>query len=535
MLKFDTFSKPIALLLYSLLCCVGLLLLCWVWYFHYLDFTYTLLQSFHKIEKLAQFRSLILTPVKFWLLRILITCFWVWFCIKHKAIIQLISLTSASFLAFMGCFKRHIVQLWTTLSWGKQSLLLISFGALMLFKIVLCLQLPLHTDELFSFVHLSSKGVVLTSTYYPGPNNHVFYNQLVAIAYALHVPALIAIRLPSMVAGGILFLLLFFYVLYRFDFSLAIILSTMVSFSVQVMSFTTQGRGYGWQLLCMSIAIISLFEWFRYGQEKYMKTIFIGASVLGFYTVPTYLYLFVSMLVFASIIGDKVHYKKLLVTVVYVGTLVVILYAPILFFNGWDALVNNAWVQAIDRHLWWYQLPTYAKKLLGMFWHTSSGSSIWLTAAFLFGCLYMKPLRKWLCFLLIPLGMIAIQRVLPYPRVFTFQAAFVWAGLAYMINSLSKKGFYARVTLGLFFLAMGYNAYCWTTILNQTHSPYEQQLEEVIATVPRYKKLDLLVLEEKLGLKLSFLAITNPAYQAVSVDFSSIEHKKYDHVYPVMP
>ena len=493
------------------------------------------MQSFHKLEKLPQLRSLILTPVKFWLLRILITGFWVWFCFKNKALIQFFSLALASFMAFWGQLQCQIAQVWTKLSWGQQSLLLISFVALMLFKMVLCVQLPLHTDELFSFVHLSSKGFVLTSTYYPGPNNHIFYNQLVAIAYALHVPALIAIRLPAMVAGGILFLLLFFYVLYRFDFSLAFLLSTMVSFSVPVMSFTTQGRGYGFQLLCMSIAIISLFEWLRYGQEKYMKTIFIGASVLGFYTVPTYLYPFVAMLVFASIIGDMVHYKKLLVTVVYVGTLVVFLYAPILFFNGWDALVNNAWVQALDSHLWWHQLPSYANKLLGMYWHTSSGSSTWLTAAFLLGCICLKPLRKWLCFLLIPLGMIAIQRVLPYPRVFTFQAAFLWAGLAYMIALLPKKRIYSGLTLVLFFLAMGYNAYCWTTILTDAHSPYEQQLEAVIATVPQHKKLNLLVLEEKLGLKLSFLAITKPAYQAVSVDFSSVKHKKYNQVYPVMP
>jgi uncharacterized protein with PQ loop repeat len=316
---------------------------------------------------------------------------------------------------------------------------------------------------------------------------------------------------------------------------LAFLLSVAVSFSVQVMSFTTQGRGYGVQLLCMTIAIISLVEWLRYGQEKYMKTIFIASSVLGFYAVPTYLYPFVSMLFFAMIIATKVHYKKLFVLVLYVGVLVLLLYAPILFFNGIDAVVNNSWVKALDRDLWLQKLPDYTHNLLDVFWDTSLGSSTWLTVAFVLGCIYLKPLRKWLCFLLIPFAIIAIQRVLPYARVFTFQAAFFWAGLAYMIASLSKKRQYTWLTMVLVVLLAVYNAYGWTIRVKHSNSPYEQQLTAVIDAIPRYRTLNLLVLDEKLGLKLAFLAITDPRYQSVSVDFSRVAHKKYDHEFYPLP
>ncbi len=501
---------------------------------NYNEFTYALLIGFDKLDKLELFRENLLTVNKFLILKVVVAVILISIVLCAKMIVNLLSMILDNGKLFFIDLRYTVVALWNSLTISQRRVFLFSMVLLVGFKTLLCYLLPLHIDELFSFVHLSSKGFFLTSTYYPGPNNHVFYNQLVAIGYALHLPALLAIRLPSIFAGVFLFVILFFYGLYRFNFSFAFLISMFVSFSINVMSFTVQGRGYGLQLLCLAIAIVSLFEWLQYGSKKHVSTLFVLFSILGFYANPTYLYPFTSLLVLVIVISPVKEYRKLFVVLILICSGVFMVYTPLLFANGFNALVNNAWVKPLETGELLREFPAYLMQLNAYWWNLNATISLYLTISFVSICFLIKPMRKWLWFVIVPITMFVIQGVLPYYRVFTFQSAFLWAGVGFVFYLVHKKIAVHGFEIGVVSLFVVLNIFVWVQTIHAPITEYDKQINQIIYSMPRNTTLNLLVLDEKLALKLNYLKITNPAYKHISVDYSLVKHKKYDKIFPVI-
>ena len=69
--------------------------------------------------------------------------------------------------------------------------------------------LPIHIDTAFSYTFFVSKGFLITSTYYPGPNNHVFYNLLCNVFDFGLLPAEWVMRMPTILASFVLALIMF--------------------------------------------------------------------------------------------------------------------------------------------------------------------------------------------------------------------------------------------------------------------------------------------------------------------------------------
>ena len=63
------------------------------------------------------------------------------------------------------------------------------------------LQYPLSTDEVGSYDFFVAHGPLTISSYYPIPNNHIFYNLLAWPGYALRLSPRCAMRLPTLLLG----------------------------------------------------------------------------------------------------------------------------------------------------------------------------------------------------------------------------------------------------------------------------------------------------------------------------------------------
>ena len=66
---------------------------------------------------------------------------------------------------------------------------------------ILLINTPTSYDELFSYSIFSGKGIWTSLSYYPVPNNHVFYNIITSLFVKLPLDAEISIRIPALLAA----------------------------------------------------------------------------------------------------------------------------------------------------------------------------------------------------------------------------------------------------------------------------------------------------------------------------------------------
>lgn len=232
----------------------------------------------------------------------------------------------------------------------------------------------IHIDEAFSFVHFASKGFWVSALYYPNPNNHILFNVWVSLWQGAFSNKLWAIRLPSIISEFFLQILLLQFFLQRNIFKNALSLVAIFSLLSCVQAYSVSGRGYLMLTLWVWITGNTLTKILKnYLHEKQtpllQKVIFITACWAGFYTIPLYVYYFVSILISALImyLPKKIHiYKSLfiLVSVSILGT--ALLYLPVFILNGWQNMLALSWQkeaqEAFQKHFWQYWID------FGDFW-----------------------------------------------------------------------------------------------------------------------------------------------------------------------
>jgi 4-amino-4-deoxy-L-arabinose transferase-like glycosyltransferase len=186
--------------------------------------------------------------------------------------------------------------------------------------------------------------------------------------------------------------------------------------------YSYMSRGYELVSLCF---ILSLFCAFTIIKEPNPNKnwVFLGLfSVIGFFTVPTYLYPFISLNCFIVLLQRKTLWKQLLL-VGCVLLIVFLLYLPIIYANGLEALTNNTYVKPLPLHTVLRSLPKYylitLAEITGIHW-------VVIVLLLLFSCyLIFKTKNKTtiyftIIFIATPLLFLSVQRVLPYARVFTY-------------------------------------------------------------------------------------------------------------------
>jgi hypothetical protein len=149
--------------------------------------------------------------------------------------------------------------------------------------------LPLHYDEWYSWNFFSGDSFYHAFTYYPAPNNHVFYNLVSRVFIVTGIPMEIAIRLPSLIAS--LLTSFYFFKLCRTYFSsmVSLILLAFVISNHTYILYSFMGRGYSFVNLFCVLAMYSGAKLSGHYSGKY-RLVFIMSQFLGVFTVPSFLY-----------------------------------------------------------------------------------------------------------------------------------------------------------------------------------------------------------------------------------------------------
>lgn len=247
--------------------------------------------------------------------------------------------------------KDSVVELPKTERILLWSVLFIGLGI----KAYLAFTFPITYDEAWTYVNFTQKSIVSSISYYPAPNNHIFFSVLTNLFALLPVKLEMVLRLPVLLAQT--FFLFLFYIFSRklFDYKVSLVLLTICSFLFPVLYYGFVGRGYIFVLLFFVINYFILVKIITGNAGDIPKNMFLYAlaAVFGFYTMPSYLYPYATLTLFMMIWAIMNKDGKMVLRIIGWGVftvmLVLILYTPVFVISGVKSVVANGYVQPMPR------------------------------------------------------------------------------------------------------------------------------------------------------------------------------------------
>jgi hypothetical protein len=321
------------------------------------------------------------------------------------------------------------------------------------------LSTPIRYDEAYTFLVFAMRPLRFIMTDYHVPNNHIFHTILVRLAYLLFGDQLWAVRLPVLVTGILLVPTTYLAGRVFFERRTALLSAALVAASSILIEFSTNARGYMFISL-FGLLILVLAAYLKAQDNLAAWALFVAFSVLGFYTVPVFLYPFgmvMCWLFLSALTGDLISpvnrwrfVRSMIIASLAVMALTLLLYLPVFRVSGLAAVTSNHYVSAVEgsvfmenilvrfRNSWqeWIRdLPSFAGILILIGMVTATIFNRRLSTQ---RVPFLIPAALWI------LIMLAIQRVTPWPRVWLFLLPFVliWAsaGLLGLFKLLPLPG-----------------------------------------------------------------------------------------------
>jgi hypothetical protein len=221
-----------------------------------------------------------------------------------------------------------------------------SISIVLFLSIFIYRHIPPAYDEVFSAAYFIEKDIFHTLSYYPLPNNHIFFNVLSHVLFWITNDGLLAGRLVSLLGFLFFLYLLRFHIFETIRHSYlrsAYILATAATFPV--MAFMVSARGY------MILLSISILAWITY--EKYLKNahqkyliLHIISHIIGMWVVPSYLYVLVGFMILwlISYYEKNISFKRLFLLGLSIICGIFVVHLPLLLFSGIASWMSNKYV-----------------------------------------------------------------------------------------------------------------------------------------------------------------------------------------------
>jgi hypothetical protein len=297
---------------------------------------------------------------------------------------------------------------------------------------------PMRFDEAISWAYYVGRSWTTIVTSYTYPNNHVFHSLLAKAAGAPADYAPWALRLPALLAG-IAVILLLWEVGRRFtDDRTALLAAGLAAGSAELTLYSANARGYS-LVVAAFLALLIIAHRLRVQQSAPLWVAFAVTGGLGIYTIPVMLYpLGVAttwlLLQSRSASGQRRTFVfSVLAASLAAVVVAALLYTPILTGSGAIALTGNRFVASTT----WSQ---FGLELVPM---TAGMVSAW-----------MSPMPPFAGYLLIPLALAGALPRRGERRSSLAVAALMWCGALLM---LTHRAPFVRVwlfLLPLFLLAV---------------------------------------------------------------------------------
>lgn len=415
------------------------------------------------------------------------------------------------FISAWGAFVINcgrIFMVWTKLAcsgwWGFVLLLLMAV------RVALAVIYPFHIDSMYSYLFFVDRGVAAVLFWYPEPNNHILYNLLCWPLYIAGLPAEIVMRTPAWLCGGLQWIVLVGWLKSRLDKQNHLIICPVMAYVFlnywqMYLGFT--GRGYLLQsmLFVMCLPIIDRLQ--NQPKDRMTHLLLIMVVALGFYTIPTFLYAWICLWPVLILFVWRNNLALFLRHLVMTGSLVALLYLPVMIINGPEALLANKWVARLTFSEWLAGFGAYWLDWQNECWGFGIGSvlTLLLTAALIFlKSEQQQPLRTLKMLTLsvfwLPVWLIAWQGVLPPSRIWTWQIVGIALGLFYILATIteklktatSKSNFQiAAWALALLFAIR--SVWIFADVIQTGFGPYDSVEKQMMPLLSRYQPPNVFV------------------------------------------
>ncbi len=330
---------------------------------------------------------------------------------------NLIYNTAYYYVGSLMRFTKSVVI--TSLTSPLKYLLIIPVAGTFYYAIIM----PICYDEGLTYLYFTSKSIFASMSFYPEPNNHILNSLLTNIT--IHLPfgdTELRLRLPSLLVSVLTWMVAYKLLVTYYNKQLALIVTAVSSMVFLVFYYNYQSRGYALVNLCFVSALYNALGIIRKKEHRENWIWFGVASILGFYTMPSFLYPFITLNVIILIYNWRELKRQVLINAV-VAAITIVLYLPIIIVNGLQALTSNPYVKILDRHEVIRKLPEFFQMSLNELTQFPWYMSLLLILP---SCIYAIARRQsfnlslFVIFLLAPFILLATHSVIPFPRTFIY-------------------------------------------------------------------------------------------------------------------
>ena len=223
------------------------------------------------------------------------------------------------------------------------ALLLVVFALRGMFQIY---RYELQYDEAWTYNHFISNGFLISAI--SPNNNHILYSLFACFFDYLPIDAKYSLRLPVYLGGFATCIL--FYVMVRslWKWQWALVALAWFAFSPGICFYSMYARGYIFQVFFTILATWASLKVTSKIASNYFWLLWILANILGFYSVPTYAYIWILLNVFLSVhsFTKNTNWKPWIWSNLLVLSVTSLLYFPFLITNGLNTLVTIASTEA---------------------------------------------------------------------------------------------------------------------------------------------------------------------------------------------
>lgn len=283
--------------------------------------------------------------------------------------------------------------------------------------------LPVSYDEALTYVNFTSNGVFASACYYPAPNNHILHSLITNLTYQIpFLGDLAKLRISSLFVNVLTWLIAFVFLSRYYGQKFGVAVIAIASMLFMGIYYSYMSRGYGLLMLFFVVSLFASFNIIKAGNQT-KDWIWLGiASILGFYSIPSFLYPFLTLQLLIALHGIR-FIKKQLVTSVAIALATSILYLPVVIVNGMAALAGNGYVRPHDRSEVLERLPGFfADSITGI-----TGIPAIIILILLCLSLIVMVVKKqkenivlWLVFLISPFILLLVHSVIPFERTFVY-------------------------------------------------------------------------------------------------------------------
>lgn len=378
---------------------------------------------------------------------------------------------------------------------------------------------PFNADELVTADYFVAPGPAVTAAFYLLPNNHIL-SSLMAWPLPHWLPAVqpdLLMRLPAFGLGLGGLIIGFAALIKLTSLRIAVLTTLFFQLSPMAVEYSTTARGYGPQTLCVQALLLASLVLLRGPVgHRLAWTVWVGASVAGFYLIPTFLYPFLGLGVGMLLAGrgraGALLRRQVLVAGTGVVALAALLYLPVGWLTGWPLLMANPYVARVNSTIFWRNLFSYYLPITIVILY---GRAIMGWA--LLGLLTLAPLAavKWMPSTLrpsawlawagaaAPLPMLIAQHVMPPARTVHYTVWLVILLVCILLETIAtKRGRKLTALWALVGLVGG--GYTMIRLTKQAHALAEAQVydqscqqaenwlsarhpQRILTTVPGYE------------------------------------------------